>query len=140
MSPVDHGLQNYRHPDRFGIWLGYELVSLDREAFSAECRLAIREDHLSPAGRVHGGVLSAFMDYASGAAVFSTLDPESGYCSTVELKINYLRPVNLGDRLIARTQVVFLGKRLCVIQGTILRDQEKEPIAITTATFNVGKK
>lgn len=129
-------LENYQHPDLFGQWLGYKLVHLDKENFKAEMELQIREDHLSPARRVHGGVVSAFFDYACGAAVFSTLGPRD-FCSTVELKVNYFRPIELGDRLIAKTEVVFRGKRLRVMHGYAYRNDEKEPVAMASATFNI---
>jgi uncharacterized protein (TIGR00369 family) len=129
-------LENYRHKDHFGEWLGYSVDRVDRKRFTATGSLVLREDHLSPAGRVHGGVISAFFDFACGAAVFSTLAPKD-LCSTVELKVNYLRPLFVGDRLRAKARVVFRGKRLCVVQGEILRNRERQPVAIATATFNV---
>lgn len=135
----EFGLENFQHPDKFGNWLGYRPVAIDRKNQTAEVELQIREDHLSPSGRVHGGVVSAFFDYAFGAAVFSTLQPRD-FCSTVELKVNYLRPIELGDRLLAKAQVVFRGKRLCVLSGMIYKNGEKDPISMATATFNVGSK
>lgn len=129
-------LDNYRHPDEFGNWLGYRVVKTDRRKFTAETALEIRKDHLSLAGRVHGGVVSAFLDYSCGAAAFTTLE-RSDYASTVELKVNYLKALFLGDRLRAETRVVFRGKRLCVIHGFLYRNSEKEPVAMATATFNV---
>ena len=129
-------LVNYKHPDKFGEWLGYKLVTLDRKNLSAKIILLIREDHLSPAGRVHGGVVSALFDYASGAAVFSTLS-KNDFCSTVELKVNYLQPVVLGDLLLVNTKVVFRGKRLCVVHGFMYKKDKKKPVAMVTATFNI---
>src|SRR4051812_34513667 len=108
--PKDHGLVSYKHPDRFGDWLGYEVVAVDMDAHVAEVRLKVREDHLSPAGRMHGGVMSAFLDFACGAAVFSTMEPKD-LTSTIELKVNYLRAIELGDEITARTEVIFRGKR-----------------------------
>ncbi len=129
-------LENFRHPDRFGEWLGYRVTRLDRERHVAETVLRIREDHLSPAGRVHGGVVSAFFDYSCGCAVFSTLGPKD-FCSTVELKVNYLRPLDLGDELKALTRVIYRGKRLCVLQGFLYKNDGKRPVAMATATFNI---
>jgi uncharacterized protein (TIGR00369 family) len=131
-------LEKYQHPDQFGKWLGYKLVRMDRKDHWAETELRIREDHLSPAGRVHGGVVSAFFDYTCGAAVFSTLGSQD-FCSTVELKVNYLKPIELGDVITARADVVFKGKRLVVLHSYAFRKGEKEPIAMATATFNVRK-
>ena len=135
MTPKS-GLKNYQHPDQFGEWLGYKIVKIDRKKFEAKVSLKLRDDHLSPAGRVHGGVVSAFFDFASGAAVFSTLGTHD-FCSTVELKVNYFRPLNSGDKLVAMAKVVFRGKRLCVVHSYLYRVREKEPMAMATATFNV---
>src|SRR6478672_2151720 len=118
-KPFD--LELFRYPDKFGDWLGYQLINLDREAQTAKVELLIREDHLSPAQRVHGGVISAFFDFACGAAVFSTLG-ENDFCSTVELKVNYFYPINLHDKLVAKTQVEFRGKKLCVVHGRLFRN------------------
>jgi len=109
---------------------------VDRKKHEAITELLIRDEHLSPAGRVHGGVVSAFFDYSCGAAVFSTLGMDD-FCSTVELKVNYFRPIDLGDRLRCTVRVVFRGKRLCVVHGFIYLNGEKEPASMATATFNI---
>jgi len=136
---VTLGLTNYQHPDQFGQWLGYRVKKIDQEKHTAELELQLREDHLSPAGRVHGGVISSFFDFACGAAVFSTLDPQD-FCSTVELKVNYFKPLEATDHLIAKTQVMFRGKRLCVTHGLIYRNGEDQAVAMATATFNIISK
>lgn len=129
-------LDNYMHPDKFGERIGYRVKRVDWKNHKAEVELKIREDHLSPAGRVHGGVVSALFDYACGAAVFSTLGPKD-FCSTVELKVNYFRPLVVGDYLRVLSQVVFRGKRLCVIHGMLYKKGEKKPMAMASATFNI---
>jgi uncharacterized protein (TIGR00369 family) len=128
--------KNYQHPDNFGSWLGYKLVGIDKEKYGAEVELVVREDHLSSAKKLHGGVIAAFFDYAFGAAVFSSLGPKD-FSSTVELKVNYLKPVDLNDVLRARAEVVFRGKRLCVLHGYIYKNKEEDPVAMATATFNI---
>lgn len=132
----EFGLLNYQHADEFGKWLGYQVASIDRDSRTFEATLDIRKDHLSAAGRVHGGVLSAFLDHACGAAVFTTMKPND-FTSTVELKVNYLHPVEMGDTLLAKTNVVFRGNRLCVTQGFLYRNQETEPVAMVTGTYYV---
>jgi uncharacterized protein (TIGR00369 family) len=136
INPPDFGLKNYRFRDRFGEWLGYRVTRTDRKRRVAEVRLTIREDHLSPAGRVHGGVVSAFFDFACGAAVFTTMSPHD-FCSTVELKVNYLKPIDLGDKMRALSRVVFRGKKLCVVHAFLYCSGNKQPVAMATATFNV---
>jgi len=129
-------LENYQYPDKFGTWLGYKVLKLDRVNFKSEVELQIREDHLSPAKRVHGGVISSFFDFAFGAAVFSSLGSRD-FCSTVELKVNYFRPLELGDRVVAKAEIVFRGKHLCALHGYAFRNDEVKPVAMATATFNI---
>ncbi|MFL5812627.1 MAG: PaaI family thioesterase [Bdellovibrionia bacterium] len=131
-----HRLENYQHPDVFGELLGYEVTAINPKKRTATTELKIRYEHLSPAGRVHGGVISAFFDFACGAALFPLLAPRD-FCSTVELKVNYFRPLELKDHLVAETEVVFKGKRLSVIHGFVYRKGEKDPVAMATATYNI---
>ncbi len=129
-------MTHFNYPDKFGEWMGYSISSFKKEEYKAETILEIRKDHLSPAGKVHGGVISGFFDFACGAAVFTTLE-KGDFCSTVELKVNYLMPINLGDKLVSKTEVVFRGRKICVVHGFIYKNEELQPTAMATATFNV---
>ncbi|MBI2518870.1 MAG: PaaI family thioesterase [Bdellovibrio sp.] len=138
-TPKSYGPENYQHPDKYGEWLGYRVISVDRKKFEVKVGLTLREDHLSPAGRVHGGVVSGFFDFTCGVAVFSTLK-KNDFCSTVELKVNYFKPLDVGNQLVGHARVVFRGKRLCVIHAYLYRNKERPPVAMATATFNVVSK
>ena len=48
--------------------------------------------HANPMGTLHGGILCDIADAAMGMAFASTLAPEDSF-TTVELKINFFRPV-----------------------------------------------
>ncbi len=133
------GLEHYMHRDHFGEWLGYEIARLDRKAKAAESKLTIVKNHLSPAGRVHGGVISALFDVTFGAAVFSTMSA-ADLASTIEIKVNYLRPIELGDRLRLRARVVFQGKRICVLEGFLYVNGKREPTAMASGSFNVVRR
>ena len=58
-------MDHFQHPDKFGEWMGYRIERFDKEEKKAITGLTIREDHLSPAGKVHGGVISGFFDFRS---------------------------------------------------------------------------
>ena len=138
MSQLKLRWENYQHFDHFGNQIGYKVTKIDEKNFEAEVSLKISPKHLSPAGRVHGGVISTLFDLACGAAVFSTLGLKD-FCSTVELKVNYFHPLKVGDDLKVKTKVVFRGKRLCVAHGFCYRKGRKDPVAMATGTFNVVK-
>lgn len=147
MKHAANHLKNYQYPDKYGEWLGYRIEKMDRKKGEARVAIKLRDDHLSPAGKVHGGVVSGFFDFACGAAVFATMHPEE-FCSTVELKVNYFKPLFSGDDLVAHAKAVFRGRRLCVVhaylyrkaqarRGRATRTREKAPVAMATATFNI---
>jgi acyl-coenzyme A thioesterase 13 len=120
--------------DHFGEWLGYEVETFDAAALEATTTLLIRNDHLSPSQAVHGGVVSAFLDFTCGAAAFLSLKPGK-LCSTVELKVNYLRPLQLGDTVKGRAKIEFAGKTLIVVMASLHSAEKK--VALATGTFNI---
>ena len=130
---------SYTLPDRFGELLGYKLSAFDREAQEARVALVTTEQHLSPSGRVHGGVLASLLDYACGLAALTTLGPKDR-CSTVEIKVNYFHPVDAGQSLEAVAKVAFRGRKLCALVATLNREGSEQPVAMATATFNVVEK
>lgn len=129
--------ENYKHPDRFGALLGYRVTGFDVEKKEGRVALTVRADHLSAAGRLHGGVTSALLDYTCGLAVCTTLG-KSDLTSTVELKVNYFRPLLEGDEIEATATVVFRGKKLCAVSAFLHRIGQDEPVAMASATYNVS--
>ena len=80
---------------------------------AGEARFELEVDlrrHANPMGTLHGGVLSALADSAMGFA-YATLLAEDETFTTLELKINYLKPVWSG-RLYAMGRVVKHGRTL----------------------------
>jgi uncharacterized protein (TIGR00369 family) len=109
--------------------IGFELV----EAVDGECtmRLEAEERHANPMGTLHGGILCDIADGAMGMAFFSTLE-EGETFTTLELKINYLRPFWTGT-LLAHGSVISRGKTVGLTECRIVDDQERL-IAHATST------
>ncbi|HEX9035874.1 MAG TPA: PaaI family thioesterase [Ktedonobacterales bacterium] len=53
------------------------------------------EQHYNPLGVVHGGLAATLLDTAIGCAM-QTKAPAGGFYTTIELKVNYLRPLLAG--------------------------------------------
>jgi uncharacterized protein (TIGR00369 family) len=114
----------------FTQYLGIESLGMVDGAFTLELRL--EERHLSTAERAHGGVLFAMLDTALGRAVIAELPPGRG-CATVELKINYFRPVQHGT-IRARGRCVQRTRSLAYAEGEIV-NAEGKILARATGTF-----
>ena len=104
----------------------------------AEYRMTIQEAHLSSPGTAHGGVLAGLMDAVLGAAALTQAFPAGDLVSTIEFKINYLRPVLLGEELHAVARVEHEGKSTVVVSGTIYRAHAEaaQAVAQGLGTFN----
>src|SRR5271154_5996025 len=91
-----------------GRLLGFVLREIEpgRAVFEME----VDERHHNPMGTLHGGIYCDLADAAMGFAYAATL-AEGETFTTVELKINFFRPVRQG-RLTAEAKVVKAGSTL----------------------------
>ena len=97
--------------------LGFALTEVDpgRAVFEGEPS----ESHYNPVGTVHGGVISTLLDSALSCAVHTELPAGSGY-TTVELKVNFVRPVVIAaGRLRAEGRVIHLGTRVATAEARL---------------------
>ena len=103
----------------------------DRELGRAVVELDVDERFHNPMGRVHGGLLSALADAATGIAFGRMLDQGQDF-STVDLQIQYMRPVK-SRQLIAKAWVKQRGLRIGFVECEI-RDNRDRLIASATCT------
>jgi uncharacterized protein (TIGR00369 family) len=77
------------------------------------------EEFFNPIGTIHGGWTSALLDSAMACAVHTTLKPGQGY-TTVEMKINFVRPIlpSLGA-LTCEGNVIHRGGTLATSEGRL---------------------
>ena len=100
----------------------------------ATVTLSAGPQHANPMGTLHGGILCDIADAAMGLAFASTLAPEETL-TTVELKINFFRPV-WQARLKAEGTVVQRGQTMGYVECTIT-DEENRLVAKAASTCMV---
>lgn len=81
---------NGRFPPPVGELIGFDLTAI--EPGKAIMEMDTGEQHTNPMGTVHGGILCDLADAAMGVAYASTLAEDETF-TTLELKINFLKPV-----------------------------------------------
>jgi len=100
----------------------------------ATVTLTAGPQHANPMGTLHGGVLCDIADAAMGMAFASTLEREESF-TTIELKINFLRPV-WQAKLKAEGSVVQRGRTIGYMECAIT-DEENRLVAKATSTCMV---
>lgn len=92
--------------------IGFRLTSVRHG--EAVFEMETNEKHTNPMGTLHGGILCDIADAAMGVAFASTLEQGESF-TTLELKINFLRPV-WNEHLRAVGKIVKRGKAVGMVE------------------------
>lgn len=111
----------------FNRYLGIRILRKHANGVTVEC--PVRRQLLNFAGVLHGGVTATMADVAVGQALM-----QRGHkTTTVELKINYLRPIT-GTTVTARSRLLRIGKTLATARVDIF-DDKKNLAAVALVTY-----
>ena len=97
--------------------LGIRCVAVSDGEVSAE--LMPHEDLENMGGTIHGGVLAALLDTVMGAALHTRLSAGQKF-ATIDLKVNYLRPLSRASGVMRGTgRIINAGRRIAYVEGEI---------------------
>ena len=109
--------------------IGFKLTKAGKG--TARVELEAGPQHANPMGTLHGGVICDVSDAAMGIAYLSTLGENESF-TTMELKVNFLRPVWTGH-LVANAMVMRKGRSTGLVVCKIL-DEKGKLVAFATST------
>jgi uncharacterized protein (TIGR00369 family) len=123
-----------RFQDRSPFWgvIGMQLVEVKKGW--ACVRVPFRNRLTNSNGVLHGGVLFAAADSATGAALISLAQKEQTV-ATIELKISYLQPV-AGLDIFAEATIIQKGSRTAVSEVCV-RDAAGNLVAKALGTYAI---
>ncbi len=116
---VDMGREEFPAP--IGKLLGLTIIRSSVGRATVEFEATGR--YANPMGTLHGGVLCDIADAAMGVAYHNTL-AEGETFTTIELKINFLRPVRKA-KLRAEAKVVRAGKTVALLECDIVDERQR---------------
>jgi uncharacterized protein (TIGR00369 family) len=109
--------------------VGFYLKSVDKG--TAVVMLEADERHANPMGTLHGGVLCDIADAAMGIAYASLLSEGESF-TTLELKINFLKPIQKAV-LQAEANVMRQGRTVGLVECTVT-DEKGDLVARASCT------
>ncbi len=112
--------------------MGMRLLSAAGGRSVMECR--VRPILKNSAGTLHGGVMGSLVDMSVATALRSVM-PLSSRMTTVEYKVNFLKPVGTGT-ITALGVILRLGRTIAV-GSTEVRNAEGEVVAFGSATYYI---
>lgn len=94
---------------------------LDLEPGYARMELPFRQDFTHSGGVVQGGLITTLADSSIAHAAVAALDSDNDRTTTLELKINFIRPA-MAERFISNARLIHLGRRTAVGEAEITDD------------------
>lgn len=128
-TKLQEALTSGAQPIPLGAMMGFRIASVSPG--EAVIEIETTDGHANPMGTLHGGVLCSIADSAMGIAHASTLN-EGETTTTLELKINFLRPV-WSDRLRAVGKVIKPGKTISLVECEVF-DSRNRLVARSSST------
>jgi uncharacterized protein (TIGR00369 family) len=117
--------------------LGIRVIEIDRGHVRFE--IPFREELIGDPVRraMHGGVISAAADTAGGCAVWSALEEPMARVSTIDMRIDYLRP-GRPETLLAEATVSRIGRRVGVTDMRVFHPSAPaDSIATGKGVYNI---
>ena len=117
-------------PGSIGDMLHFELRDCDPEAgdYFLSCRT---EDWMrNPAGTLHGGLCATVLDQAMGLIPYC-LKTEAGTAPTVQLSVNYHRPLIPGTEVLVKVHVVSVSRSLITLSAEARPKEAPEKLCLS---------
>ncbi len=120
--------------DLFSQWLGIEVLEVS-EGY-CKSRMTVREEMMNGLGIVHGGIAFSLADSTFAFAC----NNRNTLSVALDTSINFLKPVHVGDVLLAESKEIHNGKSTGLYQIRIT-NQKQHVVAIFKGTcFRTSKK
>ncbi len=126
---VNHMMQH----DLFSRWLGIEVLDV-KEGYS-KIKMTVREEMINGFGIVHGGIAFSLSDSAFAFAC----NNRNNLSVALDTAINFLKPVHVGDVLIAEAKEIHNGRSTGLYHINVT-NQHQHTIAFFKGTcYRTGK-
>lgn len=124
-------------PPSMGLTMQMRPVTVNADLIEFEATAG--DQHLNPAGAVHGGFAATVLDTVTGCIVMCQLEDAAIPYATLDLSIKMLRPIPRNERLLAKGKLINLSKRTAVSEGH-LYSADNKLLAHATAVCIIQRK
>lgn len=104
-----------------------------------EMRLHVADRHLRPGGTVSGPTMFALADVVAYVATMAVVGREA-LAVTTNCSIDFMRKPEAGVDLIARAELLKLGRSLSVVDVRMFSEGNDAPVARASLTYSIPPK
>jgi len=126
---VAHMMQN----DLFSQWLGIAVLEV-KEGYS-KIKMTVRPEMINGFGIVHGGIAFSLADSAFAFAC----NNRNNLSVALDTAINFIKPVHVGDELLAEAKEIHNGRSTGLYHITITNQRDHEVAIFKGTCFRTNK-
>lgn len=119
--------------DLFSQWMGIEVLDV-KEGYS-KLKMEVRKEMINGFGIVHGGIAFSLADSAFAFAC----NNRNILSVALDTSINFLKPVHVGDFLIAEAKEIHNGKSTGLYHITVTNQKEHEVAVFKGLCYRTDK-
>lgn len=119
--------------DLFSQWMGIEVLDV-KEGYS-KLKMEVRKEMINGFGIVHGGIAFSLADSAFAFACNS----RNILSVALDTSINFLKPVHVGDFLIAEAKEIHNGKSTGLYHITVTNQKDHEVAVFKGLCYRTDK-
>jgi acyl-CoA thioesterase len=120
--------------DLFSQWLGIQVLDI-KEGYS-KIKMTVREEMINGFGIIHGGIAFSLADSAFAFAC----NNRNVLSVALDTSINFLKPVHVGDVLIAEAKELHNGKSTGLYHITITNQKDHVVAVFKGTCYRTDKK
>lgn len=139
MSPIDRVREMMNGDVEIpSAWRILDMRLVDVEEGSATVEMPITDRLLNRGGGVHGGFLATLADASMGATI-GTISDDDEIHSTIEIKLNFVKPASIGTGPLRATgHLLHRSRSIAHVEGEIVNGSG-ELVAKATSTWGIRK-
>ena len=137
-KPSNHLLsRSISSQPEFSKFLGISILTATKKQVRAE--LTVKKEFANRNNVMHGGAIMAFADDIGGVTALLNLE-HSLSTTTIESKTNFFRPIKIGEKIIAKCEILKNGQKIVVLQTKIFRSDQKVAAIVTQSQMKLKFK
>ncbi len=117
-------------PGTIGDILQFRFLHYDPEEDLYTLTCKTEEWMRNPAGTLHGGMCATILDQAMGFVSFCR-KPGEGFVPTIQLTVDYLRPLIPGEMVIIKVRVISITRTLMHLSAEAMRYDHPEKVCLS---------
>ncbi len=127
---VDHMMKT----DLFSQWLGIQVIEIE-EGYS-KIKMKVRSEMMNGLGIIHGGIAFSLADSSFAFA----WNRRNNLSVALDTSINFIKPIHIGDELLAEAKEIHNGKSTGLYHITIFNQKEHVVALFKGTCFRTNKE